>query len=227
MTVVTVADYGMGNLLSVTRAFEYCGAAVKVSALAEDIASAESLVLPGVGAFPDGMRELRQRGLKDAIKEFCRSGRPFLGICLGMQLMLDSSEEFGETQGLGLIPGKVSLIPSITSDGIPQKIPHIGWNLLRFPTGRRSWAGTILESAHPDRDTAYFVHSYTAVPANDANRLADTFYGGHRVSAAIHSGNCYGTQFHPEKSGPVGLEIIKRFLALPKVFIEGGKSHAE
>ena len=128
---VTVIDYGVGNLFSVTKALERVGAEVVLSAAAADIANAQRLVLPGVGAFADGMRGLAERGLIEPIKTFAASGRPFLGICLGMQMMLDSSEEFGNHQGLGLIPGRVVAVPSVGSSGQAHKIPHIGWAALK------------------------------------------------------------------------------------------------
>ncbi|WP_279384302.1 imidazole glycerol phosphate synthase subunit HisH [Geotalea toluenoxydans] len=128
MSRVTVIDYGIGNLLSVARAFEHCGANVELTDDARKIADADYLVLPGVGAFADGMSGLVERGLIEPIKKFAAKERPFLGICLGMQMMLDQSEEYGANEGLGLIPGKVVAIPAVGVDGSPHKIPHIGWN---------------------------------------------------------------------------------------------------
>lgn len=210
---VVVVDYGMGNLLSVSRALEHCGAMVIISSNPAQIASAEYLILPGVGAFADGMSELKQRGLIEPIKSFIDSGRPFLGICLGMQLMFDVSEEFGECAGLGIIAGKVISIPDTTDDGRPHKIPHIGWNRLFKSHESRNWENTICAGI-PEGAFVYFIHSYTAVPESDDVRLADSFYNGRRISAIVRSGNTYGCQFHPEKSGKVGLGIISRFLLL-------------
>ena len=213
MPEVTVIDYGMGNLLSVIRAFEHCGATVQVTASAEDIASAKRLVLPGVGAFADGMAELRSRGLIEAIVKYAAANRPFLGICLGMQMMVEQGEEFGTHAGLKLIPGKVVEIERTKIDGTPHKIPHIGWNELKLPSEKHSWSGTIMERVIPG-SSAYFVHSFTARPASDQYRLADCLYNGRVIAAVIRSGNLYGTQFHPEKSAEVGLKILKNFLRI-------------
>lgn len=211
MKRVTVIDYGIGNILSVCRAIEYFGAQVVLSGSPQEIIKAERLVLPGVGAFADGMEGLHQRGLVEAIQEYACTGRPFLGICLGMQMMMESSEEFGNYKGLGLIKGTVLAVPPRGSDGVAHKIPHIGWNELLCPPGIENWQGTILEGI-PQGSSMYFVHSFTAVPDYAENRLADTNYNGCVISAAIRSSNLYGCQFHPEKSGKAGLGIIRNFL---------------
>jgi glutamine amidotransferase len=215
--MITVVDYGIGNILSVTRALNHCGAEVLVTNLTNEIISARALILPGVGAFEDGMRGLRKYGLIEPIKDYASRGFPFLGICLGMQMMLDESEEFGIHQGLGLIPGKVIRINDITIKGEVQKIPHIGWNKLRLPNEREKswWEKTILANIG-EKAEVYFVHSYTAVPDHDEHRLADVYYGGRMISAVIRKENIYGCQFHPEKSGEVGLSIIKNFLEICK-----------
>ena len=208
---VTVVDYGIGNLFSVTKALERVGAEVKVSSAPADVASAQRLVLPGVGAFADGMRGLAERGLIEPIKAYAASGRPFLGICLGMQLMLDSSEEFGNHRGLGLVAGRVTGIPPIGSSGQSHKIPHIGWSELTVPKGKPDWRGTILERIKPG-SAMYFVHSFIAEPSDPANRLADCDYDGIAVSAVIQSGALFGCQFHPEKSGAAGIRIVEDFV---------------
>jgi glutamine amidotransferase len=210
---VTVIDYGMGNLLSVRRGLEHCGATVTVTADPDVILSSSRVVLPGVGAFADGMAELRSHGLNTVVREVAARGTPLLGICLGMQMLLDESEEFGITAGLGLIPGRVVSVPSKTADGHPQKIPHIGWNALVLPHGRESWEGTLLQGVKPG-EAVYFVHSFMANPINADHRIADCFYGGISVSAAIGRANIFGCQFHPEKSGEVGLKVLRRFLTL-------------
>lgn len=211
MVKITLVDYGIGNILSVQRAFEYCGAQVMTTDDPQTIKNADFLVLPGVGAFADGMRGLSERGLNEAILEFVSKERPFLGICLGMQMMMGESEEFGVHEGLGLIPGRVVRIPDQDVHGIRQKIPHIGWNSLVLPGEKANWKGTILEGIEIG-ETVYFVHSFTAVPINPTNRLADAYYNGQLISAAIQSGYLYGCQFHPEKSGVTGLKIINNFL---------------
>ncbi len=210
---VTVVDYGMGNLFSVGRALEHCGAEVHAARTAKAVAQAERLLLPGVGAFADGMRELSRFGMVEPIREFAASGKPLLGICLGMQMLLDESDEFGTTTGLGLIPGRVVSVPSATADGHPQKIPHVGWNALVLPHGRESWEGTLLQEVEPG-EAVYFVHSFMASPTDPRHRIADCVYGGMPVSAAIGRENVQGCQFHPEKSGEVGLKVLRRFLVL-------------
>lgn len=208
---VTVIDYGMGNLLSVTRALEHCGANVKVTADPDVIRTSPRVVLPGVGAFGDGMAELRRQRLDEVMREVAAMGTPLLGICLGMQMLLDESEEFDLTSGLGLIQGRVEPVPARTADGHSQKIPHIGWNALTLPQGHESWEGTLLQEIRPG-EAVYFVHSYMAVPSNPDHRIADCIYGGMRVTAAIGRDNIFGCQFHPEKSGKTGLNILRRFL---------------
>jgi glutamine amidotransferase len=158
------------------------------------------------------MAGLESRGLVDAVKQYTYSERPFLGICLGMQMMLSVSEEFGAHKGLSLIPGSVKAIDPTDLNGNLQKIPHIGWSQL-CSSGARDWGGTLLNDISVD-SSVYFVHSFTAIPTNDNHRLADSFYGGRRLSAVIAKNNLYGTQFHPEKSGKNGLRILKTFLEL-------------
>lgn len=209
--LVTIIDYGMGNLLSVANAFEKCGAEVRVSDRYEHVANADFLVLPGVGAFAKAMEELKKNRLDDAIREFSLTGRPFLGICLGMQMMLSQSREFGVHDGLDLIAGTVEPIEETDSNGLPHKIPHIGWTGVRPPHSDGQWSGTILQKTVVGT-SFYFVHSYTAVPASEQHRLADASYNGRLISAVIHSGSMFGCQFHPEKSGKAGLEIISCFL---------------
>ena len=208
---VAVIDYGVGNLLSVRRGLERCGAKVTLTADPESILAAPRVVLPGVGAFADGMAELRRQGLDAVTREVAARGTRLLGICLGMQMLLDESEEFGVSSGLGLIPGRVVPIPPTSADNHPHKIPHIGWNALERSEGATSWGGTILENISPG-DAVYFVHSFTAKPADEKYRLADCIYNGRRLSAVIRCGVIYGCQFHPEKSGEVGLRVLKSFL---------------
>ena len=208
---VVVIDYGMGNLLSVCRALEHCGAMVTLTANVDAILSAPRVVLPGVGAFPVGMAELRRQGLDAVVREVAAQGTPLLGICLGMQMLLDESEEFITTSGLGLISGRVVPLPAVTADGRPKKIPHIGWSALVLPHSYESWNGTLLQEVKQG-ESVYFVHSFMASPTDPGHRIADFHYGDLSVSAAIRRDNIYGCQFHPEKSGEVGLKILKRFL---------------
>lgn len=209
---VTVVDYGVGNLYSVQRAVEVCGCSdVLISAEAEDIINAERLILPGVGAFADGMRGLHERGLVDPIIAYARSGRPLLGICLGMQMLATQSEEFGDHTGLDLIPGRVVAIPRRAKDGSALKVPFIGWTRLAVADSP-AVADSALASLGPDA-SVYLVHSFHVQPADPAHRLAAYSFGGHEVTAAIRKGNITGFQFHPEKSGTVGLDIMRKFVA--------------
>ena len=208
---VVVIDYGVGNLLSVRRGLERCGAQVTITDDHHAILAAPRVVLPGVGAFADAMAELRSRNLIDVLKELPARGTPLLGICLGMQMLLDESEEFGMSSGLGLIQGRVTPIDRTTLTGEPHKIPHIGWNGLIYGEMTEDWHGTILQQLTPGNEV-YFVHSYSAHPVDPQTRLADCIYNGRVISAVIRSGKVYGCQFHPEKSGEVGLRVLKSFL---------------
>lgn len=208
---ITVIDYGLSNLRSVQNAFARCGAETLLTSSAADVRAAEALVLPGVGAFRDGMAGLERLGLVEVIRQKAVEGTPLLGICLGMQMLFDESEEFGTCPGLGLIPGRGVKIPAEDVQGKPQKVPHIRWDPL-FPAGGHSdFAGTVLEKVTPGQE-CYFIHSYEAKPANGADRLADTRYGGRGVCAVAAHGSVVGCQFHPEKSGPVGLSILSQFI---------------
>jgi len=210
---VSVIDYGSSNLLNVVRALEHCGAEVLLADQPEAIIDADRLILPGVGAFADGMAGLEDKKLIEPLKFFCQKGKPFLGICLGMQMMLDSSDEFGHHQGLGLISGKVTAIPPQGINGVPHKIPHIGWNELKYPGPNENWEGTLLSRLQPG-EPMYFIHSFMAIPNDDGHRLADCDYNGLDICAAVRNENMTGCQFHPEKSGEMGLSIIHNFLEL-------------
>ena len=211
MKKVTIIDYGLSNLLSVQHAFAHFGAETLVTGKAEDVLAADALVLPGVGAFKDGMAGLEKLGLIELIRQKAAAGTPLLGICLGMQMLFDESEEFGLHKGLGLIPGRVVRIPSTDVQGRPQKVPHISWDPLNPAGGRTDFAGTVLAGVTPGEE-CYFIHSYEAKPADEADRLADTVYGSRAVCAAAAHGSVVGCQFHPEKSGKVGLKIIEEYM---------------
>ena len=216
MSKVVVIDYGAGNLLNVVRALEHCGAEIVVTDKPEPVANASRLVLPGVGTFGDCMKALRTLKLVDPITAYLKNDRPFLGICVGMQVMFEIGEEFGTHEGLAAISGKVIRIPATGASGQPHKIPHIGWSNLLRPHNRSTWEHTILEPlSNVSADTAaYFVHSYMCVPTRENDRLADIDYNGITICAAIQHGNAYGCQFHPEKSGELGLSILQKFLSL-------------
>ncbi|GAB6052570.1 imidazole glycerol phosphate synthase subunit HisH [Magnetospira thiophila] len=212
MKQVSIVDYDCGNLRSVAQAFEHCGARVSLAQDAADIAAAERLVLPGVGAFATAMNRLAERDLVGALQDFAATGRPFMGICLGMQLLFESSQEFGRHPGLGLIPGHVVPIARRQDNGERRKIPHIGWAGLRSARAD-GWSGSLLEGL-AEGSAMYFVHSFVGNPADPAHRLADVDYDGALLSAAVSRDNVTGTQFHPEKSGPLGLRILRRFIEI-------------
>jgi glutamine amidotransferase len=211
---ITIADYGVGNLLNVARAFQHCGADVHITENPNEIAEAERLVVPGVGAFEDSINELTRRGFADEIKRYAESARPLFGICVGMQMLFDVSEEFGEHKGLGILPGRVKAVPNTTTSGQMQRVPHIGWGHLIHPETGRTWQNTFLQSFETARPAVYFVHSFAAYPERDSDRLADCLYGGHRICAAVKRDNIVATQFHPERSGEIGLAMVRSFLAL-------------
>jgi glutamine amidotransferase len=200
---VTVVDYGLGNLHSVIKAFTHVGAQVDIATEAAQVLAAERLVLPGVGAFADGMRGLTERGHADALRTATARGTPLIGICLGAQLLLGESDEFGRHQGLGIIPGRVVRIPDA---GV--KVPHVGWNRL-VPAA--DWSGTLLAGTSAGT-WAYFVHSFHMLPADAADLLAVADYGSHRITAAVQHGHVTGVQFHPEKSGEAGLAMLRAFI---------------
>ena len=209
---VAIVDYGIGNILSVRRALEHAGAAAVLAADASDIARADYLVLPGVGAFRDGMSGLARYGAAEAVASHAAAGKPLLGICLGAQMLMSTSEEFGTHKGLDLIPGKVVQIPSTGADGAPHKLPYIGWaDIAEARPG--SFAGTSLATVAAGT-AVYLVHGFHIDPMREEDRIAVYDYNGVQVTAAIHNENVTGMQFHPEKSGPVGLRILQSFLGV-------------
>lgn len=211
MKRVVVVDYGMGNLFSVARALEHRGATVELASTAQSVESAPALVLPGVGAFADGIRGLAARGLIGPLRRFAASGRPFLGICLGMQMLFETSEEFGCHEGLGVLPGCVVPLRGADVHGKKLKVPHIGWSALRPTRARSGWSDTPLAALRPGT-AMYFVHSFVAMPRDDSDRLAECDYGGWPLVAAVSRGAVSGCQFHPEKSGPAGLAVLDGFI---------------
>jgi glutamine amidotransferase len=208
---IAVIDYGIGNLLSVSRAFQHCGATVDVSSEPGILSAAPALVLPGVGAFADGMNGLRSRGLDRLVLDYAASGRPLIGICLGMQMLASVGEEFGEHSGLGIIPGRVRRIPVDDAAGKPHKVPHVGWADLEPPAGSPGWEGSVLAGLAPG-EAVYLTHSFAVYPDDPAHLLANYQFHGITVTAAIRRGNVTGVQFHPEKSAQVGLRIIRNFV---------------
>ncbi|MCC6467460.1 MAG: imidazole glycerol phosphate synthase subunit HisH [Alphaproteobacteria bacterium] len=210
---VLLVDYGVGNLLSVSRALQACGGAVEQTGDPQRILAAERLVLPGVGAFGGCMEALGRHGLVEPLRAYARSGRPLLGICVGMQLLFDEGEEFGRHVGLGLLQGAVGAIAPVDDAGHRRKIPHVGWSALQPPDGRVAWSGGLLADTRPGQ-SVYFVHSFAAHPSRPEDLLAVTDYAGCRIASVVGHGAVLGCQFHPEKSGPVGLTMLRRFLSL-------------
>lgn len=198
--MVAIIDYGAGNLHSVKNAFDFLGAKSVVTSDSKTILSAERVVLPGVGAFGDAMRSLGERGLIETARRAADGSRPFLGICLGLQLLFEESEESPEVSGLGVFNGRVVRLPETG-----RKIPHMGWNNIALAKESRILPG--------DEPFVYFVHSYYIEPSESEVVSAYTEYGA-RIAVAVERGNVFATQFHPEKSGGVGLDVLRRFLAL-------------
>ncbi|MBQ7155106.1 MAG: imidazole glycerol phosphate synthase subunit HisH [Synergistaceae bacterium] len=199
--MIAIVDYGVGNLFSLASSFAAIGRNVKVTSRPEDLKAAERIILPGVGAFGDAARKLFASGLAEPLVAEAEAGKPVLGICLGMQLLFSVSCEFGEHKGLGLIPGSVRPISEVIPAGL--KIPQMGWNGLHFtnPSG-------IFARSH-EGDYVYFVHSYSAF-CDEEYITATTNYGAD-LTAAVQKGSVYGVQFHPEKSGNVGLDMLRAF----------------
>lgn len=202
--MIAVIDYGVGNLFSLCRSLEAIGQEPVVTGDPALLRQADKLFLPGVGAFADAAAKLRQTGLDQVILEEAAKGKPLMGICLGMQLLFDESLEFGQYKGLGLIPGRV--VPMEGVIPADYKIPHIGWNALHFPQSKPRHK--LLQTVQ-DNECVYFVHSFYATDCTDAV-IATTEYGA-ELTAAVARGNVMGCQFHPEKSGDVGLAILKTF----------------
>ncbi|MBQ6626550.1 MAG: imidazole glycerol phosphate synthase subunit HisH [Ruminococcus sp.] len=208
--MVAIIDYGVGNLFSLKSSLKAIGADVIVTADKEELKNADQIILPGVGAFEDAARKLRESGLDKFIKELANNGKPLMGICLGMQLLFDKSYEYGEHKGLSLIKGEVVPIKDDVDESL--KIPHIGWNALKF-IGEPSPIFSNIE----DGDCVYFVHSYYA--KNCENSVIATTEYGAELTAAVANKNVFGCQFHPEKSGKVGLSILKAFVNLKEGFL--------
>ncbi|MEN9511381.1 MAG: Imidazole glycerol phosphate synthase subunit HisH [Bacteroidota bacterium] len=209
---IGIIDYGLSNLLSIYRAFAHVGADVSIITEAKAISGMDKIVLPGVGAFPDGMKLLHDLGFASPLKEHAAAGKPFLGVCLGMQMMLSRGFEMEETQGLNLIPGDVLPLPAHDAAGNPNRIPHVGWEFIREPEPGR-WKHSPL-SAHAATHPFYFVHSFYAKPERDEHVWAEADFAGFRFAAAVRNGVVFGTQFHPEKSGSQGLKLLHQFVTL-------------
>ena len=207
---IIVVDYGMGNVLSVKNALAKIGAEAVLSDDPETLDAASGVILPGVGGFPECMRALEAAGLTGPLRSAIERGVPYLGICLGLQVLFEESEEFGSTPGLGILPGRVRRFPEgMTENGgvLPLKVPHMGWNQPHFHSQSPILAG-LPQGAH-----FYFVHSYYAEPSEAAQPwIAATCDFGVPFIASVHRENLFATQFHPEKSGALGLGILKKFV---------------
>jgi glutamine amidotransferase len=212
---ISIIDYGMGNLRSVQNGFRAVGATAQVVSKAEDVRRADAVVLPGVGAFRDCMENLAEAGLTEAVKEAIGSGKPFLGICLGLQILFETSREFGETPGLGHFKGEVIPFPAGMSNGSGNrlKIPHMGWNQLvlvassQIPVLQDVGAGAWF----------YFVHSFYVSPVDEGIVATRTEYGVPFVSS-VYRDNVFACQFHPERSGPLGLRVLQNYIEWAKAF---------
>ena len=211
--MIAIADYGVGNIFSLKRSLEYIGVESVLTEDPEVFRKAEKLILPGVGAFPDAIKKLEETGFAGTIKEEAKTGKPLLGICLGMQLLLDESHEYGNHLGLGLVPGKVvdmkARLMEEGLEGLNLKIPQMGWNSLMFPKDK---VKSKLFQDIQEGDHVYFVHSFAA-EVKPEYLIAYTEYG-YSVTAAVQKDNIMGVQFHPEKSGDIGLKILENFCKL-------------
>ncbi|MFZ5650426.1 MAG: imidazole glycerol phosphate synthase subunit HisH [Bacillota bacterium] len=196
--MIAIIDYGMGNLRSVEKGFEKVGVRVKVVTDPDEVDRARGVVLPGVGAFADAMENLKNAGMDEAVKRAIKDGRPFLGICLGLQLLFEASEEWGHSHGLGILPGLVRRLPE------KLKVPHMGWNQVKFTGDHPVFRGI------PDNSSFYFVHSYYVDPEEQKVKAGVTDYGLSFASAVGYE-NVFAIQFHPEKSSALGLRILRNF----------------
>ena len=202
--MIAIVDYGVGNIFSLYSSFKYIGAEIVLTSDPEEIKKADKIILPGVGAFADAAKKLRDSGLADVVVKEVKNGKPLLGICLGMQMLFERSFEYGEHQGLGLIKGDIVSMEGVVPAN--YKIPHIGWNGLHFPKDK---AKSPIFKYINENDCVYFVHSYFGTNC-DESVIATTEYGA-ELTAAVAYKNVYGVQFHPEKSGEVGMKILKAF----------------
>ncbi|MBU8906718.1 imidazole glycerol phosphate synthase subunit HisH [Desertibacillus haloalkaliphilus] len=210
--MIGIIDYGMGNLHSVSKALERLDYDYFISEDPKKLKEAKGLILPGVGSFRDAMAILKEEQLDEFVIDWAEAGKPLLGICLGMQLLFEESEENGQTKGLNLLPGRVERFPGVTKDGVPYKVPHMGWNRLSFQQPKHP----LLEDV--EQGHVYFVHSYVVRIKDREALLASANYDG-EVPAVVGKNNVLGTQFHPEKSSEIGMSILRNYAAI----VEGRK----
>lgn len=211
--MIGIIDYGMGNLFSVSKALERLEAPYFISEVSEELMKADLLILPGVGAFKDAMEKLTSTGLDVMVRGFVATGKPLLGICLGMQLLFEESEENGLTKGLGLLPGRVVRFAGTTKTGEAYKVPHMGWNKIHFFR-----PSPVLDDIH--EDFVYFVHSYYVATPDHEVVIASCDYMDVEVPAVVGRGNVFGMQFHPEKSSKLGMELLRNFTRVTKEGVE-------
>ena len=216
LPTVAIVDYGMGNLYSVQQACRTVGLSATITSSPEEVVAARAVILPGVGAYPDAMATLERLGLASAIREVATSGRPLFGICLGMQLIMSESEEFGRHAGLGIVPGRVLKLPN-EERGVTVKVPQIGWTAVHRPTraaaGGDAWRGTFLDGTQ-NAEPMYFVHSYFVAPERDDAAIAVSRYGDVEFCSALAVANVMACQFHPERSGRAGLHLYQNLARL-------------
>ena len=201
---IAVVDFGAGNLRSVAKALDRSGLTPDVTADPAAVRRADGVVLPGVGAFADAVAKLKSSGLEDAIRDALEARRPYLGLCLGLQVLFDEGDEHGVTPGLGILPGRVERLPDRTSDGTPLRVPHIGWNAVKFSGDHP------MISKLPAEDCFYFVHSYYAIPSRSSEVVGRVDYGG-EFAAAVAGEGIFAVQFHPEKSQSAGRGLLDAF----------------
>ena len=204
---IAIIDYEMGNLFSVQRACEWAGLEGAITSDPSQVRDADAVILPGVGAFGTAMETLDRKGLSQAIRDFIGYGRPFVGVCLGIQLLMSESSEFGSTRGLGILPGRVVNFEPVLGSGDLAKVPQMQWNTIHMPRPE-AWSETLLDGL-PDGEFMYFVHSYYVVPDDPSLILATTRYGNVEFCSAVQKENIYACQFHPERSGRAGLHIYR------------------
>ena len=210
MTKIAIVDYGLGNIKSICGALDKTGAEICLTKSRNEILSADGLILPGVGAFAHAMDKLISKKLDLLIYDFVQTEKPFLGICLGMQMLFDTSTEFGKTNGLGLIPGRVVRLESYNK--AKEKIPHVSWSEIKS-VNSCSWSNTILDGIESG-ENMYFVHSYYAQPANEENILSLSNFSGRDYCSTVKHKNIFGCQYHPEKSALKGLRVINNFVEI-------------
>lgn len=210
---VSVLDYGLGNVFSVVNSLSYLGLNVRIISSPSELLASDRVIITGVCAFKSCMARMREKRLDEAILKYHQKERPLLGVCIGMQVLFNSSEEFGNSSGLGILEGNVKKLLSVGTDGGELAIPHVGWSELALSSNSTGWENTVLAGVNPG-DCAYFVHSFAASSNVSDNTIANCFYGKNTISSVVQRGTLVGCQFHPEKSSGVGLKILSNFMKI-------------